>query len=188
MSNPLIIDRTGATLVLTFNRPELRSPLSVQLLGMISDAIDGISEDVERVVFSGAGRSFASGADLSEIGRLNPEEAKGFAMLGQTLMQKIADLSQETIAAVNGACYGGALDLALACKQRIASPAATFCHPGTGLGIMTGWGGTQRLPRLIGEANALEMFFTASPITAERALKIGLIDRISEDVLAEAMG
>lgn len=99
-------------------------------------------------------------------------------------MTKITSLSQETIAAINGYCFGGALDLALACDRRIASPNATFAHPGASLGIITGWGGTQRLPRLVGTANALEMFFTASPIDAQRALRIGLIDSINEDVLA----
>jgi len=96
-------------------------------------------------------------------------------------MQKIIDLQPATIAAINGYCYGGALDLALACDRRIASPKATFCHPGVGLGIITGWGGTQRLPRLIGTANASMMFFTAMPIDAKEALRIGLIDEIKKD-------
>jgi Enoyl-CoA hydratase/carnithine racemase len=87
-------------------------------------------------------------------------------------------MPQETRALINGACYGGALDLALACDRRIASSSATFCHPGVGLGIMTGWGGTQRLPRLVGEANAFELLFTATPISAETAFRIGLIDKI----------
>ena len=91
-----------------------------------------------------------------------------------------------TFAVINGYCFGGALDLALACKRRIASPNARFAHPGAGLGIITGWGGTQRLPRLIGQANSLEIFFTASPIDAGRALSIGLIDEIARNTLAVA--
>jgi len=96
-------------------------------------------------------------------------------------------LPQTTIAAVNGYCFGGALDLALACDRRIASPNAKFAHPGAGLGIITGWGGTQRLPRLIGTANTLEMFFSATPVDAERALAIGLVDEIVADSLSAAL-
>jgi len=102
-------------------------------------------------------------------------------------MSAIAGLDTPTIAAINGYCFGGALDLALACKRRLAAPSAKFAHPGAGLGIITGWGGTQRLPRLVGTANALELFFTAAPIDAKRAVSIGLIDEISDDVLARAM-
>jgi enoyl-CoA hydratase/carnithine racemase len=97
-------------------------------------------------------------------------------------MQKINDLDQTTTAAINGYCHGGALDLALACDRRVASPNATFCHPGVGLGIITGWGGTQRLPRLVGATNASMMFFTAKPINAEEALRIGLIDAITNEL------
>ena len=92
-----------------------------------------------------------------------------------------------TIAAVNGYCFGGALDLALACKRRISGQGARFAHPGTGLGIITGWGGTQRLPRLIGRSAALEMFFTAEAIDAEQALAIGLADEIADDPLSRAV-
>jgi enoyl-CoA hydratase len=102
-------------------------------------------------------------------------------------MNKIDKLPVPTIAAVNGYCFGGGLDLALACKVRIASPNAQFCHPGVGLGIITGWGGTQRLPRLIGESCALELLLTASRISAEEALKIGLVDAIIDDVLKAAL-
>ncbi len=102
-------------------------------------------------------------------------------------MSRIAALPQITVAAINGYCFGGALDFALACKRRIASPNATFSHPGVGLGIITGWGGTQRLPRLIGEASALEMFFTAAPIMADHAFKFGLVDGIADDPLHRAL-
>jgi enoyl-CoA hydratase/carnithine racemase len=101
-------------------------------------------------------------------------------------MGKIAAAKVLTIAGVNGFCYGGALDLTLACDRRIATPNAVFAHPGAGLGIITGWGGTQRLPRLIGESNALEMFFTAGRIDAARALTIGLVEAIEPDVFNAA--
>ncbi len=179
MSSSLLIDEDAADVIVRFNRPEIRSPLSVSVIEELTIALDGIALHPERrIVFTGVGEIFASGADLREIAALKLAEAKEFAELGQALMNRIAALPNEIIAAVNGPCYGGALDLALACKRRVATPNATFCHPGTGLGIITGWGGTQRLPRSIGQANALEMFFTASPINASRALEIGLIDDI----------
>ena len=99
-------------------------------------------------------------------------------------MRKISELPQLTIAFVNGFCFGGALDLALSCDQRIATPNALFCHPGANLGIMTGWGGTQRLPKLVGEAFALEMFLTAKRVNANEALRIGLVDEIYDDFYA----
>ena len=134
------------------------------------------------IIFTGSEDVFASGADLREIAKITPETAREFALRGQNLMRKIAELKQETIAFVNGFCFGGAVDLALACKTRIATPNAQFCHPGANLGIITGWGGTQRLPRLIGEARALEMFLTAKRVSAPEALAIGLIDEIVDQV------
>jgi enoyl-CoA hydratase/carnithine racemase len=102
-------------------------------------------------------------------------------------MKRIEDLPITTVAAINGYCFGGGLDLALACKKRVASPDALFCHPGVGLGIITGWGGTQRLPRLVGEGLAMEMLLTASRLSAKEALRIGLVDTITEDVVMEAL-
>jgi enoyl-CoA hydratase/carnithine racemase len=139
-------------------------------------------DDLKAIIFAGIGDVFASGADLREIAELTPETAHEFSLRGQTLMNQIAMAPPLTIAAINGFCFGGALDLALACDHRIASPNATFAHPGTSLGIITGWGGTQRLPRLIGRANALEMFFTAGRIGADEALRIGLVEAIADDV------
>ena len=104
-------------------------------------------------------------------------------MRGQRLFQKIADVPQLTIAAINGYCMGGALDLALACDIRCASPRAVFAHPGARLGIITGWGGTQRLPRLIGAARALEMFTTARRVGSHEALEIGLVSKVGEPVV-----
>lgn len=187
MSNPLRIEYRGNVLIICFDRPKQRSPLSLRTLDTLEDAITEMGEHLEKVIFTGTEGVFASGADLNEIEQLTPETAPAFSRRGQHLMERIAQLPQRTIAAVNGLCYGGGLDLALACDRRIASPKAVFCHPGAGLGIITGWGGTQRLPRLIGEANALEMFFTATPIDATRAYKIGLIDEIADDPLVRAL-
>lgn len=178
----------GDAAVIRFMRPEIRNPLSREVVKELHEIVDRIaSKPCGSVIFTGSGEAFASGADLNEIAALTTEEAPEFARLGQSLMQKIDELPQHVVAAINGHCFGGALDLALACDTRIASPNASFCHPGAGLGIITGWSGTQRLPRLIGRANASEMLFTAAPIDARRALQIGLIDQIAEDVMSTAL-
>jgi enoyl-CoA hydratase len=186
MSNLIQFERKGAALVVRFTRPEIRNPLSIDVIEELRQAIDVVA-DGGPIIFTGTDDVFASGADLREIAEITGEDARAFAERGQRLMNKIAALPQTTIAAVNGYCFGGALDLALACDRRLASPNAKFAHPGAGLGIITGWGGTQRLPRLVGTANALEMFFTASPIDAVRALAMGLIDEIADGPLDAAL-
>lgn len=189
MSNDLSLEFAGDAAIVRFTRPEIRNPLSLAVIDQLHLALDDVAMQAEtaRLIFTGTGVSFASGANLREIANVTPDAAVGFARYGQEFMQRVADLDKTTIAAVNGWCFGGALDLALACNQRLASPNAQFAHPGAGLGIITGWGGTQRLPRLIGTARACEMFFTAAPIDAERALAIGLIDAISDHPLEFAV-
>lgn len=189
MSNELIIEESRGCRIVRFARPEIRSPLSISVLEQLHSVVDGTAADgrIQSLIFTGIDDVFASGADLREIAAVDTKGAREFALRGQTLMSKISGLPQMTVAAVNGFCFGGAFDLTLACDHRIASPSAVFSHPGASLGIITGWGGTQRLPRLIGQANAFEMFFTASPITAARALKIGLIDEISNNPLESAI-
>ena len=183
MNTAIIVENLPNTVIIQFNRPEIRSPLSIFVLEELHKILDEITK--ANLIFTGKGDVFASGADLREIAKLTPQTAEEFALRGQSLMNKIA--AKHAIAAVNGFCFGGALDLALSCKKRIASETAEFAHPGANLGIMTGWGGTQRLPRLIGQAAALEMFFTAKRVSAEEALKIGLIDRISTNPLETAL-
>ena len=185
MSNAITTENLANTLIIRFNRPEIRSPLSVFVLEKLHKILDETIENdaIKKIIFTGKDDTFASGADLREIAKLTNETAREFAARGQNLMNKIAEARAVTIAAINGFCFGGALDLALACDKRIASSNAMFSHPGVGLGIITGWGGTQRLPRLIGEAAALEMFLTAKRVDANGALKIGLIDEINENPL-----
>ena len=189
MSNALIVKRLAKTIIIQFNRPEIRSPLSIFVLDELHEILDEVSEilTIETIIFTGREDVFASGADLREIAAVTGVTAVEFALRGQNLMKKIAGAKQTTIAVINGFCFGGALDLALACDQRIASPNAVFSHPGANLGIVTGWGGTQRLPRLVGEAKALEIFLTAKRVDAVEALRIGLIDKISENPLAELL-
>jgi enoyl-CoA hydratase len=179
--------RRGSRVIVQFVAPKIRNPLSRELLESLETLISFCESDrtVEEIVFTGFGDVFASGADLKEIAALRTEHAPAFARRGQSIMDRIDKLECHTIAAINGYCYGGGLDLALACDRRIATSNATFCHPGTGLGIITGWGGTQRLPRLVGQATALEIFFTALPLDTRRALEIGLIDRIDNGEVSQ---
>ena len=187
MSNAILLERVDRSLVIRFNRPEIRNPLSVSVVLELQEILTSLDDGLELVVFTGSDGVFASGANLREIAAVAAADAPEFARRGQRLMQGIADLSQQTVAAINGVCFGGALDLALACDKRIAAPGAEFSHPGVGLGIITGWGGTQRLPRLVGEAAALEMFMTARRVPATEALRMGLIDMIADDPLREAL-
>ena len=186
MSNYLKCEQLDDAFIVRFTRPEIRNPLSREVVERLHQIVDSIDDSIEKVIFTGTGDAFASGANLNEIAALSAADAPEFARLGQSLTQKIDKLPQIVIAAINGHCFGEALDLALSCDVRIASPNAKFAHPGAGLGIITGWSGTQRLPRLVGTANANEMFYTAAPIDAERALQIGLIDEIADDVVSRA--
>ncbi len=175
--------------VIRLNRPAERNQLSISTLSELDAAVSSSIKraDARAIIFTGTADVFASGANIRELRRLTPESAKEFAQRGQLLFQKIAGATQFTIAAVNGYCMGGGLDLALACDVRYASPEAVFAHPGPRLGIITGWGGTQRLPRLIGATRAIEMFATARRLSSEEARRIGLVNRLSERLMEEAI-
>lgn len=134
------------------------------------------------MIVTGSNNVFAAGADLRELVNLDPASALEFARMGQRVFQQIADAQQTTIAAINGYCMGGGLDLALACDIRIASPQAVFSHPGARRGIITGWGGTQRLTQVVGRTRALEFFLTAATYSSEAALEMGLISAIADPV------
>ncbi len=185
----LTVEIINRRAVIRFVRPEIKNPLSIetlQTLKLIFPALES-DENITKIIFTGSGDAFASGANLNEIAQVNKQTAREFAWRGQTLMQTIYQSKKPSVAAIDGFCMGGALDLALSCKRRIASPKSIFAHPGANLGIMTGWSGTQILPRLVGEAKALEIFLTAKRIDAEEALRINLIDRIAANPLADAL-
>jgi enoyl-CoA hydratase/carnithine racemase len=131
--------------------------------------------------------TFSVGADLHEISRLNGPSAYDFAKMGQELMRVVDAYPAPVYASISGYCMGGGLDLALACHHRIAHPQAVFGHRGTALGLITGWGGTQRLPRLIGTGRALQMFVAAEKLHATEALNIGLVDALAKDPVEEAI-
>ncbi len=188
-SRAITIEQKDSCAIVRLNRPQERNPLSVSTLEELDEAVSALTkrEDINAIIFTGAGDVFASGANIRELSTLTPESAGAFAHLGQHLFQKIADAKAVTIAAINGYCMGGGLDLALACDLRCASSSAVFAHPGARLGIITGWGGTQRLPRLIGTARALEMFTTARRMTGVEAYETGLINLICDPVLDGAL-
>ena len=141
-----------------------------------------------RLVIAGNARFFSAGADLNEIAALTGAEAFRFAQMGQRLMAAVAGFPAPTIAVIQGYCMGGGLDLALACDRRIASAHAIFGHRGAALGLITGWGGTQRLPRLVGKARALQMFLAAEKLHAPQALQAGLVDAVVEDPSGSGAG
>lgn len=132
-------------------------------------------------VITGSERAFAAGAEIAEVARLTPGDALAFSRRGQEVLGTIASSAKPVVAAIRGYCIGGGLDLALACRARIATADAVFAHPGATLGIITGWGGTQRLPRLIGRGRALEMLVTGRRICANEALAWGLVSGLSAD-------
>jgi enoyl-CoA hydratase/carnithine racemase len=129
-------------------------------------------------VITGTERAFAVGADIAELARLTAAEAYEFSREGQGILRAIERSRVPIVAAIQGYCMGGGLDLALACRARIATADAVFAHPGGAIGILTGWGGTQRLTRLIGRARALEMFTTGQRLNASEALATGLVRQI----------
>ncbi|HKO62649.1 MAG TPA: enoyl-CoA hydratase/isomerase family protein [Pyrinomonadaceae bacterium] len=178
----LIVEVDDSAAIIRFNRPSQRNSLSISTLLELGKTLDDLVRrpDIHSIVFTGAGKVFASGADISELVRLDEAAAHEFSQLGQQTFQKIADAKQLTIAAINGYCMGGGLDLALACDIRVASRDAVLSHPGAKRGIITGWGGTQRLPRLVGRQNALDLFLTARLVNSEEALQMGLVSRICD--------
>jgi enoyl-CoA hydratase len=182
------LTRVDELALLTLDRPEALNALSFALLRDLAAALDQIGASDARVLLvTGAGdRAFCAGADIAElIGRAR-EAARAGAAFGQATLAKLDTLPIPSIALVNGYAFGGGLELALACTFRIASPGARLGLPEIKLGLIPGYGGTQRLPRLVGEARALEMILTGRAVAAEEALSIGLVNRIAEGDLVEA--
>jgi enoyl-CoA hydratase len=188
-THTVVVEERGTLAVIRINRPEQRNSLSAATLNDLDEVFSTLSarDDINAIIFTGTRDVFASGADIRELQTLTSDTALEFARRGQRLFQKISEARQLTIAAIKGYCMGGGLDLALACRIRVASPGAIFAHPGARLGIITGWGGTQRLPALVGAPLAIEMFTTAKRISAEEALEIGLVSRIQTDAFACAI-
>lgn len=189
MDPSLLIQIRDNVAIIQFNKPAQRNTLSSFTLRELDETLDRLlpRNDIKGFIFTGTGETFASGADIKELAKLEPTSALQFSRYGQRIFGRIAEAKQLMIAAINGYCMGGALDLALACDVRVASKNAVFSHPGARRGIITGWGGTQRLPHIIGPSRALEMFVTASQIDSAKALSIGLVTAVEDPVLECAL-
>jgi enoyl-CoA hydratase len=165
---------------LTFNRPDVLNALNTETLTETLDALQelGKNHEVRILILTGAGKAFVAGADISEISSKTPEDARRYSELGHTLVNTIQHMDKPVIAAINGYALGGGTEIALGCDIRLASENARFGLPETTVGVIPGWGGTQRAARLIGTALAKELIFTGEIISAQHALKIGLINRV----------
>ena len=188
MSHPFFrIETAGAARILRLTSPDGTNRLTRACVLALTAALGELKKEICPLIIAGNRKFFSVGADLNEIAALTGPESYEFSATGQALTNTIASYPAQVIAAIDGHCMGGGLDLALACHRRIAAPHAVFGHRGAALGLMTGWGGTQRLPRLIGKSRALEIFITAEKISAVRALEIGLVDAIVADPVAAAL-
>ena len=182
------IEEHGDALILQLVSRDGTNRLTRARVRALTEVVTGLAQHPPaRLLITGNTRFFSAGADLNEIAALSGSEAFRFAHMGQQLMNAVAGFPAPTIAAIHGYCMGGGLDLALACGRRIAGAHALFGHRGAALGLITGWGGTQRLPRLVGKARALQMFLAAEKLHASHALHAGLVDAVVDDPLATAL-
>jgi enoyl-CoA hydratase/carnithine racemase len=181
------LDEHAGALVLRLRSEDGTNRLSRECVLALQEIVRRLGAEPRPLVITGNAKFFSAGADLAEITALDGPSAHEFAKMGQALMHSVEEFPAPVFAAISGYCMGGGLDLALACHRRIARPNAIFGHRGAALGLITGWGGTQRLPRLVGKGVALEMFVTAEKLSADRALAIGLIEVVVEDPVAEAI-
>lgn len=178
--------------IVTINRPKVLNALNAEVLSELDQMITMLynEKEIDVVIFTGAGeKAFVAGADISEMKDKSPQESYTFSRQGQILLQRIQELPQPTIAAINGFAFGGGCEFAMACDMRIATDKAKFGQPEVALGIIPGFGGTQRLPRLIGRAKAMELIFTGRTINASEALELGLVNKVvtTENLMAETV-
>jgi enoyl-CoA hydratase len=187
----LLIERDDAVAVVTFNRPKVLNALNTQTLTELASAFEAFKTDegVRAIVLTGSGeKSFVAGTDINELATQTPIEGKEHARRGQQIFDAIENLGKPVIAAINGFALGGGCELAMACTIRIAADTARFGHPVINLGIIPGYAGSQRLPRLVGKGIALEILLTGDMVSAQRAYEIGLVNRVvaGAELMAEA--
>jgi len=186
----LLIERDGAVVVITINRPKVLNALNAPTLDELRRAVLEVrsNEEVRVLVVTGAGdKAFVAGADINELAVQSPTSGRDHAITGQQVFESIEGLGKPVIAAINGYALGGGCELAMACTLRIAADTAKLGQPEINLGILPGYAGTQRLARLVGKGRALELILTGSPITAEQAERIGLVNRVvpASELMAE---
>ena len=185
----LRLESSGGVAFLTLDREDALNALSGEMLLELGLAIDLVEADVgvRALVVSGAGRGFCAGADLAGFAELDDAfSGREAALAGQDVMSSLAALPIPTVAAIHGFAVGGGLELALACDLRVAAPGTRLGFPETTRGLIPGYGGTQRLPRLIGEARALDLILTGRLVPAEEALSLGLVSRLADDPVEQA--
>jgi enoyl-CoA hydratase/carnithine racemase len=181
------LDLNDGVRVLRLESADGTNRLTLECVMALQGVLEQLRSEGTPLLVTGNEKFFSAGADLREVAALDGPHAYEFSKLGQELMRAIDEFPRPVYAAISGYCMGGGLDLALACHRRIAAPNAVFGHRGAALGLITGWGGTQRLPRVIGKAVALQLFVAAEKITAPQALAIGLVEAVADDPLAEAL-
>lgn len=188
----ILVESQEQIAIVTLNRPKALNALNSETLQELSQVFNELALDssIRAVVLTGSGnKAFVAGADIAEMKSKNPIEARVFSQLGQKLMNQIESLPQPVIAAINGFALGGGCELAMACDIRLASENAKFGQPEVNLGVLAGFGGTQRLTRLVGSGRANEILFTADIFDAQEAFRMGLVNRIysQEELLPQAI-
>jgi enoyl-CoA hydratase len=174
-------EKDGAVAIVTIDRPKVLNALNHETVGELHECFDNIKSDnsVRCVIVTGGGeKAFVAGADIAELAQLDVISGRALCDRGQALLFKIENLPQPVIAAVNGFALGGGCELAMACDIRLASENAKIGQPEVNLGIIPGYGGTQRLPRLVGLGKAKQLILTGDPVTAAEAHRIGLVDEV----------
>lgn len=176
----LTYDVTDRIATITVNRPDKLNALNARVITELGLAIDAAraSTDVGAIILTGAGRAFIAGADISELEQHNAMRMKEVSQTGSEVFRRFETSPKPTVAAVNGFCLGGGCEIAMACHMRIASESAKFGQPETKLGLLPGYGGTQRLPRLVGKGRALQLLMTSEIIDAQEAYRIGLANKV----------
>lgn len=187
--NNLLMEVENEIAVVTINRPKALNALNTETIVELNECLKEIEarDDIKVVILTGAGqKSFVAGADISEMVNQNPVEGRAFGLKAKEAFGRLENMRQVTIAAVNGFALGGGCEISMSCDFRVASDNAKFAQPETGLGIIPGFGGTQRLPRLVNKGIAKEMIFTCDMISAQRAYEIGLVNHVvSQDELID---
>jgi len=187
----LLLERDGAIAIVTINRPKVLNALNTQTLDELRRAVLDLKQDegARVVILTGAGdKSFVAGADINELAVQTPTGGREHALAGQHVFDLIENMGKPVIAAINGFALGGGCELAMACTLRLAADTARLGQPEITLGLLPGYAGTQRLPRLVGKSKAMEMILTGAAIAADEAQRIGLVTRVvpAVDLMAEA--